>query len=103
MMNGNKTEYNNTVDGLGMHGMGNTVMMNVQKISIGVSEPQRSQKGDFNRVFYNIVTRNVGGETTEQYITQRTYKDITNLYQHLDAKYLMHGVIGNPNIFFFNH
>ena len=48
------------------------------------------------RIHYTIVTRNIEDDTGNQYITRRTYKDIVDMYQYLDARYLMHGVIVPP-------
>ena len=80
-----------------VEGVGDTEKNDVQKISIVVSEPQISHLGDAPQVFYIMVTRavtsSVGGGTMKNHITHRTYKEISNVYQHLDAKYLRHGII----------
>lgn len=74
--------------------MGNNETIEVQKISIAVSEPKNhlEMKRDFGKVYYTIVTRNLDGEFT----TEKTYQDIIELYKYLDVKYLMHGVIVPP-------
>lgn len=77
-----------------MDEMGNNETIEVQKISIAVSEPKNhlEMKRDFGKVYYTIVTRNLDGEFT----TEKTYQDIIELYKYLDVKYLMHGVIVPP-------
>ena len=77
-----------------MDEMGNNETIEVQKISIAVSEPKNhlEMKRDFGKVYYTIVTRNLDGEFT----TEKTYQDIIELYKYLDGKYLMHGVIVPP-------
>ena len=77
-----------------MDEMGNNKTIEVQKISIAVSEPNNhlEMKRDFGKVYYTIVTRNLDGEFT----TEKTYQDIIELYKYLDVKYLMHGVIVPP-------
>ena len=77
-----------------MDEMDNNETIEVQKISIAVSEPKNhlEMKRDFGKVYYTIVTRNLDGEFT----TEKTYQDIIELYKYLDGKYLMHGVIVPP-------
>ena len=77
-----------------MDEIGNNETIEVQKISIAVSEPKNhlEMKRDFGMVYYTIVTNNLDGEFT----TEKTYQDIIELYKYLDVKYLMHGVIVPP-------
>ena len=77
-----------------MDEIGNNETIEVQKISIAVSEPKNhlEMKRDFGKVYYTIVTKNLEGEFT----TEKTYQDIIELYKYLDGKYLMHGVIVPP-------
>ena len=77
-----------------MDEMGNNETIEVQKISIAVSEPKNhlEMKRDFGKVYYTIVTRNL----EDEFITEKTYQDIIELYKYLDGKYLMHGVIVPP-------
>ena len=77
-----------------MDEMGNNETIEVQKISIAVSEPKNhlEMKRDFGKVYYTIVTRNL----EDEFITEKTYQDIIELYKYLDVKYLMHGVIVPP-------
>ena len=77
-----------------MDEMGNNETIEVQKISIAVSEPKThlEMKRDFGKVYYTIVTRNL----EDEFITEKTYQDIIELYKYLDVKYLMHGVIVPP-------
>jgi len=76
-----------------MDEIGNNETIEVQKISIAVSEPKNHfHLGDFGKVYYTIVTRNLEGEFT----TEKTYQDIIELYKYLDGKYLIHGVIVPP-------
>ena len=76
-----------------MDEMGNNETIEVQKISIAVSEPKNHfHLGDFGKVYYTIVTRNL----EDEFITEKTYQDIIELYKYLDGKYLMHGVIVPP-------
>ena len=73
-----------------MDEMGNNETIEVQKISIAVSEPKNHFR--LGEVYYTIVTRNLEGEFT----AEKTYQDIIELYKYLDGKYLMHGVIVPP-------